>query len=157
MSRGSVTVAKENVFTPLVNNLAQGLKKRVRTQGVLAILNDIEGAERLNTSLVMRRNEIHMSQLEVGYYYILNSGAEWINVILPLRKKNNQLSYLRATIIKTPDYGLGRIVQSEEISNEKITKDSYWSPILLALKIPISIPMFKFINWPSENPLEVKE
>ncbi len=83
---------KQNVFTPLVNNLAQGLKKRLRTQGVLAILNDIEGAERLNTSLVMGRNEIHMSQLEVGYYYILNSGAEWINVILPLSKKNNQLS-----------------------------------------------------------------
>lgn len=146
---------KENVFRPLVNNLAQSIKEKYRARGLNQVLKDIEGAEILTELAYGAR--FHMRQLEVGYYYIINSSAEWINVILPLRKKNNQISYLRATIMKTPMQGRRFWVHSVSTYKEKITKDSYWSHIQLALKIPIFIPMFKFINWPNTNPLEVKE
>jgi hypothetical protein len=154
----------KKIFISFVDEVIQNLRTNERL-GVNKVLKSIDGAEDISEINVKGHDSgtFHMSQFEVGYFYILNSTGDWINILMPLDIDENHsiCSYFRQTIIKSPHpqekSGFwGAELQNE--SNVKITSGCYWSPLQLCLKIPNSLFFSnRFLNWNDSEPWEVKE
>tara|TARA_B100001079_G_scaffold259214_1_gene258169 strand:+ start:6916 stop:7467 length:552 start_codon:yes stop_codon:yes gene_type:complete len=174
------------ILMSFVDGVIQNLRTLPRFSGnnLNNILKSIDGAEdisEINAAPVETTSEVkvfHMSQFELGYFYILNSRADWINILMPLDINKEYptpiCSYYRVTIYKTIhpsqmvlDSNGNRVNVRFWYANpnaittstdESITQDSYWHPLELCLKIPISMSnLNRFINWSIKNPWEVKE
>ena len=166
----------EEIFISFVDEVIQKLRKEGRS-GINKTLKDIDGAEDISEIDVVdpkiRPSVFHMSQFEVGYIYILNSNADWINILMPITMKRDlvinaakqliqefKCSYIMQTLFKSPHHQEGNRYWGNppHLDQSSIVKDdgNYWDNLELCLKIPISMSVFnKFINW-NENPLEVK-